>query len=57
MTDGYKIVLMSNVEDIDDSSFEIKVENANIFEGDKDGTKLNYNGEEDLLLLKKIVMQ
>ncbi|MGD1834506.1 MAG: hypothetical protein ACPKQO_02150 [Nitrososphaeraceae archaeon] len=32
-------------EDIDDSSFEIKVENANIFEGDEDGTKLNFNGE------------
>ena len=30
---------------IDDSSFEIKVENANIFEGDEDGTKLNFNGE------------
>ena len=32
-------------EEISDSSFEIKVENANIFEGDKDGTKLTYNGE------------
>ena len=32
-------------EDIDDSSFEIKVENANIFEGDEDGTKLTFNGE------------
>ena len=32
-------------EDIDDSSFEIKVENNNIFEGNEDGTKLNYNGE------------
>ncbi|MGD1838621.1 MAG: hypothetical protein ACPKPY_11275 [Nitrososphaeraceae archaeon] len=32
-------------EGIDDSSFEIKVENANIFEGDEDGTKLIFNGE------------
>ena len=32
-------------EDIDDSFFEIKVENANIFEGDEDGTKLTFNGE------------
>ena len=32
-------------QEIDESSFEIKVENANIFEGDEDGTKLNYNGE------------
>ena len=31
--------------EIEDSSFEIKVENANIFEGDEDGTKLTYNGE------------
>ena len=30
---------------IDDSSFEIKVENANIFEGNEDGTKLTFNGE------------
>ena len=31
--------------EIDDSFFEIKVENANIFEGDEDGTKLTFNGE------------
>ena len=31
--------------EIDDSFFEIRVENANIFEGDEDGTKLTFNGE------------